>query len=143
MTVEKCFELAFSYRYAAVQGGNTCYWGDELGSSNQDANIDQCNTPCAGKSDQACGGSLKNALYSNTDFDDIDVPGMIALMEELYQGERLMERNLAEYESQRLQAEDESQQGGNKHKRFIPIAWVARLAGSWIQARLRTERVRK
>ncbi|KAF3097148.1 hypothetical protein TWF706_007400 [Orbilia oligospora] len=141
MTVEKCFELAFSYRYAAVQGGNTCYWGDELGSSNQDANIDQCNTPCAGKSDQACGGSLKNALYSNTDFDDIDVPGMIALMEELYQGERLMERNLAEYESQRLQAEAESQQGGNKHKRFIPIAWVARLAASWVQTRLRTGRV--
>ncbi|KAF3223098.1 hypothetical protein TWF679_004294 [Orbilia oligospora] len=141
MTVEKCFELAFSYRYAAVQGGNTCYWGDELGSSNQDANIDQCNTPCAGKSDQACGGSLKNALYSNTDFDDIDVPGMIALMEELYQGERLMESNLGEYESQRLQAEAESQQGGNKHKRFIPLAWVTRLAASWVQARLRTERV--
>ncbi|KAK6513153.1 hypothetical protein TWF506_009318 [Arthrobotrys conoides] len=141
MTVEKCFELAFSYRYAAVQGGNTCYWGDELGSSSEDANINQCNTPCAGRSDQACGGSLKNALYSNTDFDDIDVPGMISLMEELYQGEKLIHGDLGEYENQRLQAEAESQQGGSKHKRFIPALWVARLAATWGRARLRTQRV--
>ncbi|KAK6337153.1 hypothetical protein TWF718_009937 [Orbilia javanica] len=141
MTVEKCFELAFSYRYVALQGGNTCYWGDELGSSSSDADIGQCTTPCAGKSDQACGGSLKNILYSNTDFEDIDVPGMIALMEELYQGEKLVQGDLGEYESQRLQAEAESEQGGSKHKRFIPVLWVARLTATWVRVRQRTQRV--
>ncbi|KAK6526085.1 hypothetical protein TWF281_011123 [Arthrobotrys megalospora] len=140
MTVEKCFELAFSYRYAAVQGGNTCYWGDDLGSSSQEANMGQCNTACAGKPNEICGGSLKNLLYVNTDFQDVDVEEMIALMEDLYQNEKAMQADLQEYENQRLQAEAESQQGGNKHKRFIPALWVARLTATWVRLRARTER---
>ncbi|KAK6343669.1 hypothetical protein TWF730_011259 [Orbilia blumenaviensis] len=142
MTVAKCLELAFSYKYAAVQGGNTCYWGDELGSSSQNADADQCNTACGGNSGESCGGSLKNVVYTSTDFEEIDVPAMIELMEDLYHTEQEMIAELQEYESQRLQAEAEGEQegGGNKRKRFIPAIWAARLAATWVRVRARTDR---
>ncbi|KAK6519705.1 hypothetical protein TWF506_000005 [Arthrobotrys conoides] len=133
MTVAKCLELALGFKYAAVQGGSACYWGDELTSSAVDSN--QCNTVCAGESDEICGGTQRNLIYENTDFEVPDLLGMILVMEELSECERAAETDLREYDDLRLQAEAESQQGGNKHKRFIPLAWVARLTTAWLNAR--------
>ncbi|KAF3090160.1 hypothetical protein TWF102_009377 [Orbilia oligospora] len=133
MTVAKCLELAIGFKYAAVQGGNTCYWGDELTSSAVDSS--QCNSVCAGESGEICGGSLRNLIYENADFEVPDLAGMIVIMEELWACEKAAETDLREYDDLRLQAEAESQQGGNKHKRFIPLAWVARLTVAWTNAR--------
>ncbi|KAF3172073.1 hypothetical protein TWF788_009516 [Orbilia oligospora] len=71
MTVAKCLELALGFKYAAVQGGNTCYWGDELTSSTVDSG--HCNSVCAGESGEICGGPLRNLIYENADFEVLDL----------------------------------------------------------------------
>ncbi|KAF3206934.1 hypothetical protein TWF106_000541 [Orbilia oligospora] len=82
MTVAKCLELALGFKYAAIQGGNTCYWGDELTSSTVDSG--HCNSVCAGESGEICGGPLRNLIYENADFEVLDLAGMIVVMEELW-----------------------------------------------------------
>ncbi|KAK6340345.1 hypothetical protein TWF730_002107 [Orbilia blumenaviensis] len=124
MTVAKCLELANSYRYAAVQNGNTCYWGDEFTGS-EVAN-DQCNVACAGESDEICGGNLRNVVYEDNDYEWVDIPAMIDLMEDFWACQRAAETDLSEYESLRLQAEAESQQGVG-----INIRFTARMQRAW------------
>jgi hypothetical protein len=62
MTVEKCAAAvaAAGYKYAAVQYGIQCYGGNDIS-----AYVEQgtCNTPCAGNSDQICGGGCANSIY--------------------------------------------------------------------------------
>ncbi|KAK6540675.1 hypothetical protein TWF694_008068 [Orbilia ellipsospora] len=141
MTVDQCLELADSYKYAALQGGKICYWGDELGSSSHSVDVSQCNIPCAGKSGELCGGNLKNLIYKDTDWSIPNVDDMILLIEDFFYCEQALKNDLDDYESQRVQAneegdEEDDEEGGNKlRKRIIPAIWAARLAAGWARVR--------
>ncbi|KAK6524337.1 hypothetical protein TWF281_011245 [Arthrobotrys megalospora] len=69
MTIDDCFNLAISYKYAAAQEGYACYWGDELGTSSQSTDLAYCDVGCAGKPSEVCGGVGRNILYENTEYD--------------------------------------------------------------------------
>lgn len=56
MTVEKCLELADSFRYAGVEFSGECYWGDFLSATPQQVADQECAMPCAGDTAELCGG---------------------------------------------------------------------------------------
>ncbi|EPS45691.1 hypothetical protein H072_311 [Dactylellina haptotyla CBS 200.50] len=133
MTVDKCLELADTYKYAAVQNGNTCYWGDDLGSSSQDAGSGECKTPCAGKTSEICGGTLRNLLYEDTSFELIDIDGMIDLLNDLDINEKDLQSTLDLWERTLALAKADSDAS---EKRWLILAfWVARLVPIWNRMR--------
>ncbi|KAF3903263.1 hypothetical protein ABW20_dc0107327 [Dactylellina cionopaga] len=66
MTVEKCIGLAAAdgYRYAGVEFGIECYWGDIQTNPQQSAQ-DNCNQPCSGSPGEVCGAGNRILLYEN------------------------------------------------------------------------------
>ena len=52
-------------RYAGVEGGNECWCGDEDAEYDQygKRDVSECSEPCAGNSNQACGGDFRIAVY--------------------------------------------------------------------------------
>lgn len=67
MTVQECVEHAGSHKYAAVEFGSECYFGDALLSSNAIDSL-SCNMGCSGNMSQLCGGSNAINLYQNQRF---------------------------------------------------------------------------
>ncbi|KAF3936168.1 hypothetical protein ABW19_dt0202390 [Dactylella cylindrospora] len=67
MTVDECLSRAASYRYAAVQEGGACYWGDALGASSKSIDMEDCDIGCAGEQKE-CEAKLKNILYENSGY---------------------------------------------------------------------------
>ncbi|KAI1085479.1 WSC-domain-containing protein [Whalleya microplaca] len=67
MTVDKCVALAAAdgWRYAGVESGGECYWGDVETNPQQSDQAD-CDTVCAGNPSQICGGSNRILVYENT-----------------------------------------------------------------------------
>lgn len=141
MTVERCFELASSYRYSAVQDGGTCYWGDDLVSSSVD--LQDCITPCMGKSSEICGGDQRSVLYQNTAFYVPDIEDLIFATEELTECEEQLVKDLQLYEEMYLEAEAEGNSGALMVKRAIPFAWVGRLLAHYVDMLIRCQQCRK
>ncbi|PAA55437.1 hypothetical protein BOX15_Mlig027576g1 [Macrostomum lignano] len=64
MTREKCNCLCLKRGTSvfALREGNQCRCGDNYGS-NGEAERSDCRLPCAGDSDQMCGGRMVNAVF--------------------------------------------------------------------------------
>ncbi|KAI1374021.1 hypothetical protein F4677DRAFT_461856 [Hypoxylon crocopeplum] len=69
MTVEQCVQLAAGHKYAAIEYGTECYWGDTLSSTSKQAN-GQCTIACGGDSKELCGDGNRMNVYINSDFTD-------------------------------------------------------------------------
>ncbi|KAK2005862.1 WSC-domain-containing protein [Colletotrichum eremochloae] len=67
MTVEKCIAQAAAdgWRYAGVEFGRECFWGD-VQVNPERSNQADCNTVCAGNPDQVCGGGNRILVYENS-----------------------------------------------------------------------------
>ncbi|KZL65202.1 WSC-domain-containing protein, partial [Colletotrichum tofieldiae] len=67
MTVEKCIAQAAAdgWRYAGVEFGGECFWGD-VQVNPERSNQADCNTACAGNPDQVCGGGNRILVYENS-----------------------------------------------------------------------------
>ncbi|XP_067942381.1 uncharacterized protein [Watersipora subatra] len=63
-SVQACVDHCTSraYKYAGLQG-STCYCGDSFGKYCKVDNA-ECDTSCAGRSQEKCGSSNKNSVYS-------------------------------------------------------------------------------
>ncbi|RDW72896.1 WSC-domain-containing protein [Coleophoma cylindrospora] len=72
MTVEKCIRQAAAdgWRYAGVEFGGECYWGDTE-TNPQQSNQGDCNTPCAGDPSEICGGGNRILVYENSNLQDV------------------------------------------------------------------------
>ncbi|KAL0937228.1 WSC-domain-containing protein [Colletotrichum truncatum] len=72
MTVEKCIAQAAAdgWRYAGVEFGGECFWGD-VQVNPERSNQADCNTPCAGNPSQVCGGGNRILLYENSNFQGV------------------------------------------------------------------------
>ncbi|KAF3244464.1 hypothetical protein TWF192_007758 [Orbilia oligospora] len=130
MTVDKCLDLALSYRYAAIQGGNTCYWGDDLDSGATSKDISECASACSGKSDEVCGGPSRTIVYEDTSYELIDIDGMIALLEDLSDNENTLLSHLQTWEDLVAQAKADAE-GGNKKRWLVAAAWATRMIPVW------------
>ncbi|KAG4436972.1 hypothetical protein IFR05_007542 [Cadophora sp. M221] len=64
MTVEKCTALAKSFKYAGVEYGVECYWGNTIASASSQA-LGQCDMLCGGSSTSICGGGNRISLYQD------------------------------------------------------------------------------
>ncbi|KAH7131126.1 hypothetical protein EDB81DRAFT_605748, partial [Dactylonectria macrodidyma] len=62
MTVEDCIELADGWRYAGLENGSDCLWGDLVVSSQQTDQA-ECTSGCAGKTTVACGARNRLLVY--------------------------------------------------------------------------------
>ncbi|KAK6347941.1 hypothetical protein TWF718_005761 [Orbilia javanica] len=87
MSVALCFEKAKSYRYAAVQDGGVCYYGDILDTASVQVNMNECPTACSGKATELCGGSSRSILYEDHSFVVPDLVGLLALAQSSQQCE--------------------------------------------------------
>lgn len=65
MTVAKCIAAAGNSKYAGVQNGNQCFYGDALSPTGVLATDGGCTKACGGKSDELCGGSRRLTMYEN------------------------------------------------------------------------------
>lgn len=63
MTVEKCIDYCVGQGnvYAGVQFANECYCGNTAPPAARMGA--KCDTPCAGNSNQVCGGALRLSVY--------------------------------------------------------------------------------
>ncbi|KAK6537410.1 hypothetical protein TWF694_011597 [Orbilia ellipsospora] len=133
MTVEKCLELAFSYQYAALQGGDTCYWDDDIvASSTIDAA--SCVQKCAGEAGEACGGSLKNLLYKDTSYEVISIEDMIVQLKILNSNQKQMLSLLQLWEKYLSLAEADAEVSAKRWQ--ISLLWLSRLVPAWSELRL-------
>ncbi|KAI0006359.1 WSC-domain-containing protein [Xylariaceae sp. FL0662B] len=73
MTVEKCISLAAAdgWRYAGVESGGECYWGD-VENNAQQADQADCDTVCAGNAGEICGGGNRILVYENSNGHSVD-----------------------------------------------------------------------
>ncbi|KAL2064478.1 hypothetical protein VTL71DRAFT_4972 [Oculimacula yallundae] len=65
-TIEKCADACYPFNYAGAEFGRECWCGNDI----KDAfNIDEanCNMPCSGDSQQACGGIVALNVYIRKD----------------------------------------------------------------------------
>ncbi|EPS45732.1 hypothetical protein H072_196 [Dactylellina haptotyla CBS 200.50] len=134
MTVDKCFDLAISYRYAAVQGGDTCYWGDDLASSATSKDISECSSACTGKADEICGGQARTIVYEDTSYELIDIDGMVALFEELSDNENALLGDLQLWTDLVAQAQADAE-SGNQKRWLVAAVWAARMIPVWNRMR--------
>ncbi|KAK6540872.1 hypothetical protein TWF694_008255 [Orbilia ellipsospora] len=134
MTVDKCLGLAFSYRYAAIGDGNTCYWGDDLASGASTKDISECSSRCAGKAGEICGGPSRTIVYEDNTFEIIDVQEMIDLLLDLSDNEQQLLSGLTQWYDLVAQAQADAESGDQK-RWLIPPAWVARLIPVWNEMR--------
>lgn len=67
MTVEECVQHAGSHKYAAVEYGDECYFGDSL-TVFRTVDPSSCFMTCAGNASEICGGENAMNLYVNTVF---------------------------------------------------------------------------
>ncbi|KAG4438202.1 hypothetical protein IFR05_006326 [Cadophora sp. M221] len=64
LTIEECVQAAAGYKYAGVEYGEECWFGNEL-SSIATPQSSGCNMPCSGDSSLLCGGDLRINVYLN------------------------------------------------------------------------------
>ncbi|KAK0113502.1 hypothetical protein ONS96_014365 [Cadophora gregata f. sp. sojae] len=64
LTVQECVQAAAGYKYAGVEYGYECWFGNEL-SSITTKQSSGCNMPCSGDSSELCGGNLHINIYLN------------------------------------------------------------------------------
>lgn len=64
LTVEECVQAAAGYKYAGVEYGYECWFGNEL-SSIATPQSSGCNVPCSGDSSSLCGGDRHINVYLN------------------------------------------------------------------------------
>ncbi|CEJ95174.1 hypothetical protein VHEMI10671 [[Torrubiella] hemipterigena] len=69
MTVEKCTESAEDWRYAGLESGSQCFWGN-VQFNDQISDANDCNIACGGAKSEACGGENRILLYENPDYVD-------------------------------------------------------------------------
>jgi hypothetical protein len=62
LTVQACIAKAAGFKYAAVEFGSECFWGNTLATSDTSGS---CDTPCSGSATQLCGGGGAAILYEN------------------------------------------------------------------------------
>ncbi|KAH7362816.1 peptidase S8/S53 domain-containing protein [Plectosphaerella cucumerina] len=126
MTVEKCADLARTWRYAGVEYSGECFWGDDIFSVG-DAVLQDCNMPCAGNQLEACGAGNRMLVYTDASWEDksrLELADAMevyyALVAELYALVKRWDDLIAEYEAS---------QGGNQNaKRAIEQRSPALLA---------------
>ncbi|KAK4206827.1 hypothetical protein QBC37DRAFT_258106, partial [Rhypophila decipiens] len=54
------------FRYAGVEYGVECYWGNEISSSTVESPPDQCSMSCAGNPLDICGNKSRINIYEDT-----------------------------------------------------------------------------
>ncbi|KAL5314372.1 hypothetical protein ACEPPN_018798 [Leptodophora sp. 'Broadleaf-Isolate-01'] len=64
LTIEECVQAAAGYKYAGVEYGEECWFGNEF-SSIATQQSSGCNMPCSGDSSLLCGGDLHINIYLN------------------------------------------------------------------------------
>ena len=65
MTVEACLTFCASkgYPYAGLEYYHECFCGATLAPTSAEAPDAQCQAPCAGNANEACGGGSRLSLY--------------------------------------------------------------------------------
>lgn len=67
MTIELCLAHAAGYKYAGVEYGTECWYGDGLSGGYLEAGPDNCNFPCPGApNSEYCGAGDRIVLYATT-----------------------------------------------------------------------------
>ncbi|KAH8885877.1 WSC-domain-containing protein [Thozetella sp. PMI_491] len=64
MTIEMCLDVAASYKYAGVEYGRECWYGDTLNSGSTQQMLGECNMLCPGDLLEYCGAGNRLILYS-------------------------------------------------------------------------------
>ncbi|KAB5545663.1 hypothetical protein GE09DRAFT_1243416 [Coniochaeta sp. 2T2.1] len=67
MTLEKCLSVAAGHKYAGVQRGNQCFWGNDMSPLLTPA-TGQCNMACQGQPVDACGDEGRIGIYQDTNY---------------------------------------------------------------------------
>jgi hypothetical protein len=67
MTVEKCLDSAQSWRYAGLEFGGECFWGDVL-YREEPVSQDDCKMACAGDSLESCGDGNRIELLEDSEW---------------------------------------------------------------------------
>jgi len=62
-TVESCHSACSGYTYFGIQNGDECYCGNSYAAYGS-AGESQCSMPCAGNSNEICGGQWRNSVYN-------------------------------------------------------------------------------
>ncbi|KAK6535751.1 hypothetical protein TWF281_000003 [Arthrobotrys megalospora] len=65
MSVARCGEIAANYKYAAVEYGVECHYGNVIAGSSQPTDTG-CDMGCGGKLSELCGGGGRMNVYENT-----------------------------------------------------------------------------
>lgn len=70
MTVDKCLQKCWSYKYAGVENGSQCWCGNTINwqgffSQGRNVSMSDCNINCPGDNLTFCGGLSKMNLYIN------------------------------------------------------------------------------
>ncbi|KAF3933048.1 hypothetical protein ABW20_dc0107123 [Dactylellina cionopaga] len=134
MTVDKCLEKAESYLYAAVRGGTSCLYGDELTGATQGA-IGECMVACSGKSNEICGGQGKSVIYASPEFTLFSLEEMLALLDGLTLCQEEVAQKWAAFDAQVALAEQEANEPGLKKRWPLRAARAAILRAIWENTR--------
>lgn len=66
MTNDACKSLCSGYRYYGTEYGSECYCGTRLDNGPEQVPNSACDAPCAGDSQQICGGASLLSIRKNT-----------------------------------------------------------------------------
>jgi hypothetical protein len=67
------------FAYAGSQAGDQCLCGNTYGSQGQAPESD-CNIPCAGDSNEMCGGPFRNSIYATSDVCSLFFPFFFSII---------------------------------------------------------------
>lgn len=67
MTPDLCAAHAADYAYFGVEYGVECWYGNTLRKGSLQRPDEECTKPCAGDSEQTCGGGMRLNLWRRTD----------------------------------------------------------------------------
>ncbi|KAK6544772.1 hypothetical protein TWF694_001455 [Orbilia ellipsospora] len=87
-TVADCLALAAAgpYRYAGVEEGGECWFGDDLAPDSNLLDLSECPIACDDNEQELCGGTCRMILYESPYYvkQEYDDPELIAALEALY-----------------------------------------------------------
>ncbi|KAL7941527.1 hypothetical protein V8C42DRAFT_360761 [Trichoderma barbatum] len=133
MTVEKCIKLADSWRYAGVEFGGECYWGD-VPQNPEESNQQDCVQPCDGDPRQICGSGNRILRYEDEDWEDPTRTQLAEALQEYYEQLAELQDAIQKWHDLLQQYEDEQPSGSGVGRRQLS-SLLAKITEAWVTAK--------